>query len=49
MNVFRVNWQWLPGSCLWENVDRKENSSNLGGKKCVYKAATSKRIYYLFV
>ena len=36
-------------SDLGEDMDRKENTSNLVGGKCVYEAATSKRIYYPFV
>lgn len=49
MNVFSINWQWLLVSFLGEDMDRKENTSNLVEGKCVYEAATSKRIYYPFM
>ena len=35
MKVFRINWQWLPVRFLWEDRDRKENSSRMGGKVCL--------------
>ena len=31
MNVFSINWQWLPVNFLGEDMDRKENTSNLVG------------------
>lgn len=35
MKVFRINWQWLLVRFLWEDRDRKENSSRMGGKVCL--------------